>query len=135
MNLRSWDLSSDVEALVKECSQCADEFSCGVDDVNEQVQGCWCQSLPSIMPVDTKADCLCQGCLAKVIGAEINKQLDAAGSPKARLALAAPFKHQTDIVEHIDYTVNEKGLFVFSEWYHLKRARCCGNDCRHCVYK
>jgi len=68
------------------------------------------------------------------VGAKIIKQLNAAGSPKARLALAEPYRHQTELVENIDYTI-EDSRYVFSEWYHLKRARCCGNGCRHCAYK
>ena len=119
--------------VAKQCSECQAEFGCGVASAIEQ-GGCWCQDLPAIMPLGTLSDCLCKACLAKVIGVEINKQLDAAGSPKARLALAEPYRHQTELVENIDFTI-EDGRYVFSEWYHLKRDRCCGNDCRHCAYK
>jgi hypothetical protein len=38
------------------------------------------------------------------------------------------------IVEGEDYYVNEKGLIVFTERYHLKRGNCCGSGCRHCPY-
>lgn len=34
-----------------------------------------------------------------------------------------------------DYYINEEGLFVFTEKYHLKRGYCCGSGCRHCPYK
>jgi hypothetical protein len=27
------------------------------------------------------------------------------------------------------------GLYVFTERYHLRRQRCCGNGCRHCPYE
>lgn len=37
------------------------------------------------------------------------------------------------VQENIDYYI-ENGLFVFKEWYHLKRGTCCGNRCRHCPY-
>lgn len=121
------------EQVAKQCSECKAEFGCGVVAASEQ-GGCWCEDLPAIMPLDTLSDCLCKTCLAKVIGAEILKQLNAAGSPKARLALAEPFRHQKELVENIDFTI-EDGRYVFSEWYHLKRARCCGNGCRHCAYK
>jgi len=136
-------MKAELVETIKSCSQCQAEFGCGVssasstassaDSANEQ-GGCWCQSLPAIMPLGTLSDCLCKACLAKVIGVEIIKQLNAAGSPKARLALAEPYRHQTELVENIDYTI-EDGRYVFSEWYHLKRARCCGNGCRHCAYK
>lgn len=117
----------------KQCAECQAEFGCGVASANKE-GGCWCQDLPAIMPLGELSDCLCTACLAKTIGVEIIKQLNAAGSPKARLALAEPYRHQTELVEHIDFTI-EDGRYVFSEWYHLKRARCCGNGCRHCAYR
>lgn len=36
--------------------------------------------------------------------------------------------------EGIDYYTNEDGLIVFTEAYHLKRGKCCGNKCLHCPY-
>ena len=33
-----------------------------------------------------------------------------------------------------DYYINEEGLFVFTEKYHLKRGYCCNSGCRHCPY-
>lgn len=33
-----------------------------------------------------------------------------------------------------DYYINENGLLVFTEAYHLKRGICCGNACLHCPY-
>jgi len=126
-------LVRELAPMAKQCSECQAEFGCGVASASEE-SGCWCQDLPAIMPLGTLSDCLCKVCLAKVIGVEIIKQLNAAGSPKARLALAEPYRHQTELVENIDYTI-EDGRYVFSEWYHLKRARCCGNGCRHCAYK
>lgn len=33
-----------------------------------------------------------------------------------------------------DYYINEAGLTVFTEAYHLKRGSCCGNKCIHCPY-
>jgi hypothetical protein len=29
----------------------------------------------------------------------------------------------------------ENGFLVFTEVYHLRRGRCCGNACRHCPYE
>ena len=124
---------SKLAPTAKQCAECEAEFGCGVASASEG-GGCWCQDLPAVMPLGELSECLCKACLAKAIGAEIIKQLNAAGSPKARLALAEPYRHQTELVENIDYTI-EDGRYVFSEWYHLKRARCCGNGCRHCAYK
>ncbi|QYH41271.1 MULTISPECIES: DUF5522 domain-containing protein [Algoriphagus] len=33
-----------------------------------------------------------------------------------------------------DYYLNEQGLMVFTEKYHLKRGYCCGSGCKHCPY-
>ena len=37
------------------------------------------------------------------------------------------------LVEGVDYYV-ERGLFVFTAAYHLKRGHCCTSGCRHCPY-
>ena len=37
-------------------------------------------------------------------------------------------------VEGIDYYINEDGLVVLTEKYHLERGYCCGNGCKHCPY-
>jgi hypothetical protein len=36
-------------------------------------------------------------------------------------------------IENEDYYI-EKGRWVFTEKYHLKRGACCGNRCRHCPF-
>jgi Family of unknown function (DUF5522) len=33
-----------------------------------------------------------------------------------------------------DYYINEQGLMVFTEKYHLKRGYCCGSGCKHCPF-
>ena len=40
---------------------------------------------------------------------------------------------QSNLNEGIDYYI-EKGLFVFTPAYHLKRGHCCESNCRHCPY-
>lgn len=37
-------------------------------------------------------------------------------------------------IEGIQYYINEEGLVVLTEKYHLERGYCCGNGCRHCPY-
>jgi hypothetical protein len=34
-----------------------------------------------------------------------------------------------------DYYINENGMLVFTEAYHLKRGYCCGCACKHCPYE
>jgi len=38
------------------------------------------------------------------------------------------------LTEHIDYYVNEEGLYVLTAKYLLERGYCCGNGCKHCPY-
>jgi len=42
---------------------------------------------------------------------------------------------EDNLVENIDYYINENGFFVFTKAYHLKRGYCCGNNCKHCPWK
>jgi hypothetical protein len=37
------------------------------------------------------------------------------------------------LVEGVDYYL-ERGKFVFTSIYHLKRGYCCNSRCRHCPY-
>ncbi|MBK5279669.1 MAG: hypothetical protein JJE09_12485 [Bacteroidia bacterium] len=39
----------------------------------------------------------------------------------------------SSLQEGIDYYI-EKGLFVFTSDYLLKRGTCCESGCRHCPY-
>jgi hypothetical protein len=34
-----------------------------------------------------------------------------------------------------DYYINDEGLLVFTETYHLNRGYCCGSRCKHCPYE
>lgn len=38
------------------------------------------------------------------------------------------------LIEDEDYYLNEQGLLVFTEAYHLKKGYCCGMGCKHCPY-
>jgi hypothetical protein len=38
-------------------------------------------------------------------------------------------------IEGIHYYINEEGLVVLTEKYHLDRGYCCGNGCKHCPYE
>jgi hypothetical protein len=40
----------------------------------------------------------------------------------------------TSAMKEEDFYINDKGLFVFTEIYHLKRGYCCENGCLHCPY-
>jgi hypothetical protein len=40
-----------------------------------------------------------------------------------------------ELIEGIDYYLNDNGLIVLTEKYHLDKGFCCGNGCRHCPYQ
>ena len=39
------------------------------------------------------------------------------------------------LLKFADYYMDENGLMVFTEAYHLKRGTCCNSGCRHCPYE
>ena len=38
-------------------------------------------------------------------------------------------------IEGVHYYINEEGLVVLTEKYHLERGYCCGNGCKHCPFQ
>jgi hypothetical protein len=40
-----------------------------------------------------------------------------------------------ELIEGIHYYVNDDGLIVLTEQYHLEKGYCCGYGCKHCPYK
>lgn len=38
------------------------------------------------------------------------------------------------LIEGVHYYLNEQGLVVLTEKYHLQRGYCCSNGCKHCPY-
>lgn len=94
---------------MKTCERCGQSFGC---EANNTDKNCWCRDLPvvTVIPAQYK-DCVCPNCLNEI----------------------ATKKSENDLVEGQDYYL-ERGLFVFTEKYHLKKGECCGNGCRHCPY-
>ena len=41
---------------------------------------------------------------------------------------------QTDLIEGVDYYINQDGYLVLTEKYHLEKGFCCGMGCLHCPY-
>jgi hypothetical protein len=39
-----------------------------------------------------------------------------------------------ELVEHIDYYLNDDGYVVLTAKYLLERGYCCGNGCKHCPF-
>jgi hypothetical protein len=40
-----------------------------------------------------------------------------------------------ELIEGIDYTIDEQGRFIFTAAYLLRRGQCCGSGCRNCPYR
>ncbi|WP_186644232.1 DUF5522 domain-containing protein [Fluviispira vulneris] len=43
-------------------------------------------------------------------------------------------ENNLELIEGIDFYINENGYMVFTQFYHLKRGYCCDNGCKHCPY-
>lgn len=43
------------------------------------------------------------------------------------------FSKRSNLTEE-DYYLSPEGYIIFTEKYHLKRAYCCKNGCKHCPY-
>ena len=39
-----------------------------------------------------------------------------------------------ELIENIDYYINDDGYVVLTEKYHRDRGYCCGNGCKHCPF-
>jgi len=118
--------------LKKQCSVCHVEFTCGVNPAEQKTQSCWCNALPEIMPAEFTQDCRCKSCLTQAIVDRIDVAIKQ-NSHRQMLDLAGQYRDHGELIEDIDFVI-EKGNYVFSKWYHLKRGMCCGNGCRNCPY-
>ncbi len=108
------------------CTLCNSEFEC----FNKL--DCWCSSMPKIkIDVSTK-NCICSNCLLKEMARLINDE---------HILLTVEQKDEISrlgivgkLEQNVDFYINEEENFVFTKWYHLKRAYCCNNGCKHCPY-
>jgi len=40
-----------------------------------------------------------------------------------------------ELIEGLQYYINENGLMVLTEQYHKEKGYCCGMGCLHCPYQ
>ena len=114
----------------KKCPACNADFSC----TNTEIDGsCWCESFPSIFPLNPEADCLCPSCLKAETIKKINEYTETLSPEEALNNKAQLLPKTANTIEGIDY-YTENGYLVFTKWFLLKRGYCCGNGCRHCPY-
>lgn len=109
----------------KTCQNCSATFSC-------YSSACWCNDLPRIMPLDPTRDCYCSVCLKKEVTAKVDEYMNNL-TPENRKIIRG-LGEVKNTVNGIDYYLTEDGYTVFTSWYHLRRGKCCKNDCRHCPY-
>lgn len=104
------------------CSRCKNTIKCNVDDITN----CDCSKIELNLQTKeflkkTSYKCLCNECL---------KQLD------YFTVLDKEYKHPqtpSEFVPHIHYYI-ENGYWVFTEFFHYQKGKCCQNGCRHCAY-
>ena len=109
------------------CSHCGASLTCRADDIN----ACWCNELPAILPINNATSCLCRECTIKQINIFLSKLYE---QPLAeQIAFAKPFYQHGNLIENLDYTL-ENNYMVFSRWFFLKRGKCCTNGCTHCPF-
>ncbi|MGO2010646.1 MAG: DUF5522 domain-containing protein [Pseudoalteromonas sp.] len=111
------------------CSQCQVILSCNADNIT----ACWCNELPAILPPDNKATrCLCRGCALDKINQFLNNLYQ---QPlKQQLAFARPFCNNENLIENLDYEM-QNNMMVFTRWFFLKRGKCCQNNCKNCPFR
>lgn len=119
------------EHELKICPRCHTSFECKVSLIHE------CQCADVSLTEDSNnyiqvhyQDCLCRTCLL-AIQEGIHQESNTDQVP-------TPSDHHDHInispVPDEDYYINEKGQWVFTRHYHLKRGYCCKSGCKHCPY-
>jgi len=41
----------------------------------------------------------------------------------------------SQLIEDIDFQMNDEGLIQFTSWYLLRRGYCCENGCKNCPFE
>ncbi len=88
---------------------------------------------PAIISEQADKDCLCASCLKQKITLKIKNYVATITPENALQNKAKDLPKNSGLIEDIDYYI-ENSLYVFTDWYHLKRGYCCQNGCRHCPY-
>ncbi|UCS92834.1 hypothetical protein KZP23_19510 [Echinicola marina] len=108
----------------KHCPNCQNKFHCSSQ--------CWCSAFPPIFPLEDGKGCLCPSCLKAEAINSINNYTASLDGQKVKTIQKLGLPEQ--LIEGIDYTINEQGFYVFTAWYLLRQGKCCGNGCKNCPY-
>ena len=107
---------------IENCSRCNNTLECKVDDI----QNCNCSTInvketTKEFLKTTEYKCLCNACLEQLDYFEtLNQQYKFPTQP-------------SEYVPQIHYYI-ENGYWVFTEFFHYQKGKCCRNGCRHCAY-
>ncbi|WP_312312027.1 cysteine-rich CWC family protein [Empedobacter brevis] len=108
--------------MTENCSRCNEIIECKVNEI----ENCNCSKIELKRETieflkKTHYSCLCNNCLSQLDYFEtLNEQ----------------YKHPTmpsEFIQHIHYYI-ENGYWVFTEFFHYQKGKCCENGCRHCAY-
>jgi len=120
------------------CPLCGRDNACQVAKGDLYKGPCWCQQivvpealLRRLAEKFTCSSCLCQACLETLARLAREGHDTEAILEQARTLVAT---NLSDIPAEPDFYLDEFGNTVFTAAYHLKRGKCCGNQCRHCPY-
>lgn len=108
--------------MIENCSRCNETMECKVDDISN----CACTTIVIKDEIKeffkkTHYKCLCNSCIEKL---------------NYFVELDQEYPHPTmpsEFVPHIHYYI-ENGYWVFTEFFHYQKGKCCQNGCRHCAY-
>lgn len=105
------------------CNKCKTDFICNKEDIIN----CHCFSYSFNDKINKFIkthynNCLCNKCLNNFLRFEDLEQKESLTDNKEIL-----------LKEDIHYKT-ENSLWVFSEYYHYLRGKCCKNNCRNCIY-
>ena len=109
----------------KTCGSCGKDFSC-------YSGGCWCGSLPVILPLDPNKGCYCPTCLKEDIRVKTLEFVE--NQTPDKMEVVNKLGPVSQPVEGIDYYFNENGFYTMTGWFLLRRGICCDNNCKHCPY-
>jgi hypothetical protein len=84
------------------------------------------------MSVDVQGECLCENCLSQAIQEKLINLINTS-SQQELIAIAHQYRTDKKLIVGIDYLIEDNN-WIFTQWYHLKRGSCCGNNCKNCPY-
>jgi len=113
----------------KNCSQCHRLMVCDSTQL-----GCWCMSLPNIIPVsfNQTSDCVCQTCLIGQINDVLSSHYETY-TIEELLYFASQYKTPPTMLAGLDYQMVQD-IKVYSKWHWLKQGQCCAENCNNCPY-